>query len=78
MQIFIGVLFILGGLAVTWKARWLYNNFGAIAWAEAKIGSTTFFYQIMGVVFVILGMLILGGDIQTGLSEVLIRDNSQF
>ncbi len=53
---------IIGGMLLVIKSEWFLENFGRIAWAEEKLGTeggTRFFYKILGLLFIFLGMLLL-------------------
>jgi uncharacterized membrane protein YkgB len=49
---------------ITWKNEWLLRNFGRINWAEEKFpysGGTRFFYKILGIIIVFLGLFVMTG-----------------
>lgn len=64
------ILRILGGLALVaagipfvLKTSWFMENFGAVAWAEDKLGpgGSWLFYKLFGVGVSIIGMLLATG-----------------
>lgn len=62
MHYFIGVLLVLAGVAFILKTQWFYENFGTIAWAEEKLGTsggTRLFYKLIGLVLIFFGFLLI-------------------
>jgi len=73
MKYVIGVIAIGIGFLVVWKADWLMNNFGRIAWAEEKLGmegGTRLFYKLIGIVIVIFAFLYMSGAIESILNAI--------
>ncbi|MCX6740642.1 MAG: hypothetical protein NTZ49_05450 [Candidatus Parcubacteria bacterium] len=59
VQIFGGIFFILGPILVA-KTDWFVENVGRIEWAEQHLqGGTYFFFKLLGIGFVILGLLMI-------------------
>lgn len=62
---------ILGGFAlsaigfvIVWKSEWFLQNFGAIPWAEAKLGTSggsRLFYKLIGLGVIFVGILMMTG-----------------
>lgn len=63
-----GILIIIAGLPFVLKTSWFMQNFGAVAWAEAKLGSggSWLFYKLIGVGIIIVGLM-LATDLLGGL-----------
>lgn len=73
MKYLLGFIFIAIGFLVVWKSDWLYENMGAIEFAEEKMGSwggSKFFYKLIGVIIIILSFLYMSGGIGTLLRKV--------
>ncbi len=65
MSIFVGILLLVGGTLIVIKTEWLLQNFGRIAWFEAKLGSeggSRLGYKLIGVAFIIIGIISLTGS----------------
>ncbi|MDD4995261.1 MAG: hypothetical protein PHW53_02260 [Patescibacteria group bacterium] len=58
-QIIIGIVIILVGAFMVIKTETFYGIFGPIAWADAKFGGTRFFYKVLGIVFCIIGFMVV-------------------
>jgi hypothetical protein len=58
MQILIGLIFLVLGAFMTVKADWFSQNFG-ILFAERLFSSGRSFYQFLGIVISVLGILIM-------------------
>jgi len=58
-----GIVLALIGLPFVLKTRWFMENFGANAWAEAKLGpgGSWLFYKLIGVGFSLVGILLATG-----------------
>lgn len=57
-RILIG-LFISGiGFLFVWKTRWFEDMLGPVAWAEQHIGTTNFFYKLLGLAILMLGIIV--------------------
>jgi len=64
MKYFIGIIAIGIGFLLVWKADWLMNNFGRIAWAEEHLGmegGTRMLYKIIGILVIIGAFLVMTG-----------------
>ncbi len=62
MTYVIGVLLVLVGVALILKTQWFYENFGSIAWAEEKMGTSggsRLFYKLIGLVLIFFGFLLI-------------------
>jgi hypothetical protein len=73
MKYFIGIICIGIGFLIMWKADWIMNNFGRIAWAEEKLGmegGTRLFYKLIGLAIIILSFLIMMGIAQSILGAI--------
>lgn len=60
IRILIGLGFVALGFVLIWKTEWFQNNFGSIAWAEEKFGSSggsRLMYKGIGLLFIIMGFL---------------------
>jgi len=63
VSIFGAILIVLGFLLVL-QTEWFLENLGRIEWAEAKFGSeggTRFFYKVLGLIFIFLGLTMVFG-----------------
>jgi len=64
MSIFLGLLGIIIGFLLTWKANWIVENFGRINWAESHIsaeGGTRLLWKLIGIGLIIFSMLFMFG-----------------
>ena len=60
VRVIIGIILVVLGFTITIKSEAVYKTFGPIQWAESKLqsyGGSRFFYQLIGVVFIFVGML---------------------
>ncbi|MFZ6035544.1 MAG: hypothetical protein ACOYUK_00130 [Patescibacteria group bacterium] len=67
MQYVLGFILIGVGFVITWKADWLVNNFGRIAWAEEHLGmdgGTRLFWKLIGILVIIGSFLYMTGALQ--------------
>ncbi len=67
MKYFLGIIIIGIGFLITWKADWMMNNFGRIAWAEEHLGTeggTRLLYKLIGITAIILSFLYMSGALQ--------------
>lgn len=65
MHIIWGILITAVGVFLVAKTEWFVNNFGRIAWFEAKLGSeggTRLGYKLVGILLVIIGVIVLTGS----------------
>ena len=63
-----GILGMALGTVIVIKSEWFLENFGAIPWAEDKLGTsggTRFFYKLIGIAIALIGIMaatnMLGG-----------------
>ncbi len=59
-----GTLIIGVGVLIMWKADWILDNFGRVAWAEEKLGmegGSRLFYRLIGLVFIVGSFLYMSG-----------------
>lgn len=78
MQYVVGIIAIALGFLIVWKSRALLNFFGEIPFAENKlfsVGGTNTFYKLIGIVLIVIGFLILTGDVQTSVAPYLDETN---
>jgi len=64
MKYFIGVIAVGIGFLLVWKADWLMNNFGRIAWAEEHLGTeggTRMLFKIIGILVIIGAFMVMTG-----------------
>ena len=64
MRILLGLGILIVGVLITLKSEWLFQNFGTIAWFEAKFhssGGGRFGYKIIGILTAFIGIMILTG-----------------
>lgn len=67
MNIVFGIIAIVIGFIIVWKADWMMENFGRIAWADEHLGAeggTRLLYKLIGIAiigFAFLFMFGLGG-----------------
>ncbi|MCX6779721.1 MAG: hypothetical protein NT034_00890 [Candidatus Magasanikbacteria bacterium] len=80
MQYFIGVLVIVIGVLLVLKTEWFLQNLGAIAWAEANLGSSggsRLMYKFMGIIGIFIGFLLvtnmIGGFVMGTIGKLFIR-----
>ena len=62
MRILLGLGILIVGVIITLKSEWIYQNFGTIAWFEAKFhsaGGGRFGYKIIGILAAFVGIMIL-------------------
>lgn len=61
VQIFGGLLFI-AGIVMIIKTEGFLAAFGRISWAEIHFGGgSRFFYKLLGIIFIIVGLLMIFG-----------------
>ncbi len=61
MRIVIGLIMVVVGTVLIFKAEWFFQNFGSIAWAEEHLGTSggsRLMYKLVGLILIIFGMLI--------------------
>lgn len=67
LRIILGTLGLAIGFLIVWKSEWILQNFGTVAWAEAKLGTSggsRFFYKLIGLSIIIISILYLTGLIE--------------
>ncbi len=57
-RILLGLFITFVGWMIVWKTRWFEDMLGPVAWAEEHIGSTEFFYKLLGTAVMILGFIV--------------------
>ncbi len=57
-RILIGLFITAMGWMMVWKTRWFEDMLGPVAWAEQHIGTTNFFYKLLGTAIMILGFIV--------------------
>ncbi len=57
-RILIGLFVGVVGFVMVWKTRWFEDLLGPVAWAEEHLGTTNFFYKLLGTAIIILGIII--------------------
>ncbi|MFA6552966.1 MAG: hypothetical protein WCT27_00905 [Patescibacteria group bacterium] len=73
MRYFLGLLIIGVGFLITWKADWIMNNFGRIAWAEEHLGTeggTRLLYKLIGISAIVLSFLYMSGILSSILRAI--------
>jgi len=68
MKYVFGIIFIIIGFIIVWKSNWLYENMGAVEFAEEKLaswGGSRFFYKLIGIVIIFLSFLFMSGGLGT-------------
>jgi hypothetical protein len=61
LNIVLGLAITAAGAGITLKSEWFYENFGAIAWAEEKLGSSRLFYKLLGILVAFIGIMVATG-----------------
>ncbi|MFA6514511.1 MAG: hypothetical protein WCT50_04480 [Patescibacteria group bacterium] len=64
-QIILGVAMTAAGAFLVIKTEWFINNFGRIAWFEAKLGSdggSRLGYKLVGIIILVLGIIVMTGS----------------
>ena len=73
MKYFLGLVIIGVGFLITWKADWIMDNFGRIAWAEEHLGTeggTRLLYKLIGITAIILSFLYMSGILSSILRAI--------
>ena len=66
MKYVLGLILIGLGFVIMWKSDWIMNNFGRIAWAEAKLGmdgGTRLFWKLIGLIVILGSFLYMSGGL---------------
>jgi hypothetical protein len=78
MHFILGIIIMAIGVIIVIKSEWMLNNFGRIAFFEAKLGSeggSRLGYKLVGMIFFFIGLLIMtnmiGGFMTWMLSPLL-------
>jgi fatty acid desaturase len=74
MYIFTGLIIIAGGIFLVLKTEWFINNFGRIAWFEAKLGTeggSRLGYKLVGIFLIFLGVIVMTGSSSEFMSWML-------
>ncbi|MBI4133238.1 hypothetical protein HY478_01345 [Candidatus Uhrbacteria bacterium] len=64
MRYVIGIIAILIGFVIIWKAEWFLTQFGRIPWAEEHLGAdggTRLFYKLLGLAIIFIAFLYMSG-----------------
>ena len=64
-QILLGLLIMAAGLWLVVKTEWMMSNFGRIAWFEEKLGAeggSRLGYKLAGLLFIIVGIIVMTGS----------------
>jgi len=79
MRYLIGIILIGIGFVIVWKADWIMNNFGRIAWAEEKLGmegGTRLFWKLIGILVMIGSFMYMSGALQAILRAIFGANDS--
>ncbi len=57
-RIIIGVLIAAAGVFFVLKTEVILDFFGGVDWAERHLGGSRLFYKLLGIVFIILGLIV--------------------
>jgi hypothetical protein len=58
-RIFLGIIIAGVGWLMVWKTRWFEDMLGPVAWAEQHLGTTNFFYKLLGTAVIIVGFIVM-------------------
>jgi len=64
-EILIGIALVAAGAVLVMKTEWFINNFGRLAWFEAKLGfegGSRLGYKLIGVLLLIVGIIFMTGS----------------
>lgn len=64
MKYVLGIIAIVIGFLIVWKADWMMENFGRIGWADEHLGAeggTRLFYKLIGLAIIILAFFFMFG-----------------
>jgi len=64
-QVFLGIIILASGLFLILKTEWLLENFGRIAWFEAKLsseGGSRLGYKLLGLAAILIGIIVMTGS----------------
>lgn len=57
-RILIGLFMSAVGFLMVWKTRTFEDMLGPVAWAEEHLGTTNFFYKLLGTAIIIMGIIV--------------------
>ncbi len=69
-----GIIGLIAGFLLIWKANWIVANFGKVEWAEKHLGAeggTWLFWKLMGILIIIIALLGMSGTLGDILISVL-------
>lgn len=75
MNILLGLIIIIVGFLITWKAEWMYQSWGTIPFFEKYFhssGGGRFGYRIIGILIIFVGIMTLTG-LHRGILEWLAK-----
>lgn len=58
LQILIGVVIAAIGVFFVIKTPVILDFFGGVEWAERHLGGSRLFYKLLGIVFILLGLIV--------------------
>ncbi len=58
LRLIIGLGIAAAGVAFVLKTPMVVDLFGPVPWAEAKLGSTSLFYKLLGIVVILIGFIV--------------------
>ncbi len=58
LQILIGVVIAGVGVFFVIKTATVLDMFGGVDWAERHLGGSRLFYKLLGIVFILLGLIV--------------------
>lgn len=64
MHIFWGLVIMTAGALIVIKTEWILQNFGRMAWFEAKLGTeggSRLGYKLIGLIIIIVGIIQMTG-----------------
>lgn len=57
-QLLIGIAIAAVGAFFVLKTEIILDFFGGVDWAEQHLGGSRFFYKLLGIVFIVLGLIV--------------------
>lgn len=57
-QIATGVLIVGVGVFFVMKTEVILDFFGSVDWAEQHLGGTRLFYKLLGILFIVIGLIV--------------------
>lgn len=58
VHLLIGLAVAGGGLFMVFNTTFMLDFFGPVDWAEQKLGSSSMFYKLLGVLVVFIGLIV--------------------